>query len=1030
MSMNGEVELNSSETSRTQKMDHCGVEGCKRVPMTVFPCDCELVICTDCFRHAAGPKGSGRCPACQQPYDFAEMKPRPMSHKVVSWEDLLEGPRGHHHSNGSNGSERNIAESPEWQAQHENGEVREENGYGDGYGENYGDDDYDDDDDEDAEIRRKKKRPLSRKVPVPIVTLSIYRLFIFLRFVALALYLIWRVTHVNEDAVWLWAMSLVCEAWFAFSWLLDQLPKFAPINRMSNLSVLRDKFEMITPNNPNGRSDLPGIDVFITSADPEKEPSLVTANTVLSILASDYPVEKLACYVSDDGGSLLTYEAMAEAAAFAELWVPFCKKHNIEPRCPESYFSSKRDPYNSRVRPDFVKDRRRLKREYDELKVRINALPDMIRQRADANNAQEEIEAFERQKQQNRDDDYDVVKNTNNPKATWMENGSHWAGTWFTPKSNHMKGDHAGIVQVLIVPQGSDPRFGNMEGANGVPMDFTGVDTRVPMLVYMSREKRPGFDHNKKAGAMNSLVRCSAVMSNGPFILNLDCDHYVYNSKAFREGICFMMDSEIGDRVGFIQFPQRFEGIDPSDRYSNRNTVFFDINMRGLDGLQGPVYVGTGCMFRRIALYGFDPPRFSIRRCYNSCFGGSKKRSNNPAFLEDDDEPLQDLELSGRSSWYRKFGNSESFCNSIDVAEFEGRPLNDGWTGRTRREPGALTVPRRSITQANVEEAIDVITCSYEEKTGWGSSVGWVYGTITEDVVTGYKMHTRGWRSVYCLIHPDAFRGTAPINLTDRLVQVLRWATGSIEIFFSRNNAIFGSPRLLFLQRIAYLNVAMYPFTSVFLIVFCFIPALSLFSGQFIVKSLNVAFLAYLLAITATLCVLAAIELKWSGISLDEWWRNEQFWMIGGTSAHLFAVFQGLLKVVAGVETSFTLTSKSTGDDNDDEFAELYEVRWTSLMIPPITIMMVNIIAIAVGVTRAIYSTTPNWGKVLGGVFFSFWVLAHLYPFAKGVMGRKGKTPAIVFVWAGLVSITIALLFNTIYPSKGNPDLTGSFSFP
>jgi hypothetical protein len=29
----------------------------------------------------------------------------------------------------------------------------------------------------------------------------------------------------------------------------------------------------------------------------------------------------------------------------------------------------------------------------------------------------------------------------------------------------------------------------------------------LPRLVYISREKRPGHDHNKKAGAMNALVR-------------------------------------------------------------------------------------------------------------------------------------------------------------------------------------------------------------------------------------------------------------------------------------------------------------------------------------------------------------------------------------------------------------------------------------------------------------------------------------------------------------------------------------------
>jgi hypothetical protein len=32
--------------------------------------------------------------------------------------------------------------------------------------------------------------------------------------------------------------------------------------------------------------------------------------------------------------------------------------------------------------------------------------------------------------------------------------------------------------------------------------------------------------------------------------------------------------------------------------------------MYALDGIQVPSYLGTGCMFRRLALYGIDPPRW------------------------------------------------------------------------------------------------------------------------------------------------------------------------------------------------------------------------------------------------------------------------------------------------------------------------------------------------------------------------------------------------------------------------------------
>lgn len=136
-----------------------------------------------------------------------------------------------------------------------------------------------------------------------------------------------------------------------------------------------------------------------------------------------------------------------------------------------------------------------------------------------------------------------------------------------------------------------------------------GLDTdgnELPRLVYVSREKRPGFTHHKKAGAMNSLVSChplnldtsccqccnllpkilgytmqvrvSAVLTNGPFMLNLDCDHYINNSKALREAMCFMMDPNLGKYCCYVQFPQRFDGIDRNDRYANRNTVFFDVS--------------------------------------------------------------------------------------------------------------------------------------------------------------------------------------------------------------------------------------------------------------------------------------------------------------------------------------------------------------------------------------------------------------------------------------------------------------------
>ena len=62
----------------------------------------------------------------------------------------------------------------------------------------------------------------------------------------------------------------------------------------------------------------------------------------------------------------------------------------------------------------------------------------------------------------------------------------------------------------------------------------------------------------------------------------------------------------------------------------------------------------------------------------------------------------------------------------------------------------------------------------------------------------------------------------------------------------------------------------------------------------------------YFIALFISIYATGILELRWSGVSIEEWWRNEQFWAIGGISAHPFAVVQGLLKVLAGIDTNFS----------------------------------------------------------------------------------------------------------------------------
>ncbi|GLU13831.1 hypothetical protein SLE2022_304410 [Rubroshorea leprosula] len=814
------------------------------------------------------------------------------------------------------------------------------------------------------------EEPLSTVVPVPKSRIRPYRIVIVMRLIILAFFFHYRVTNPVDSAFGLWLTSVICEIWFAFSWVLDQFPKWSPVSRETYIDRLSARYER-----EGEPSELAGVDFFVSTVDPLKEPPLITANTVLSILALDYPVDKVSCYVSDDGAAMLTFESLVETADFARKWVPFCKKFSIEPRAPEFYFSQKIDYLKDKIQPSFVKERRAMKRDYEEFKVRINAL---------------------------------VARAQKTPEEGWtMQDGTPWPG-------NNTR-DHPGMIQVFLGRSGACDAEGN----------------ELPRLVYVSREKRPGYPHHKKAGAENALVRVSAVLTNAPYILNLDCDHYVNNSKAVREAMCFMMDPQVGRDVCYVQFPQRFDGIDRSDRYANRNIVFFDVNMKGLDGIQGPVYVGTGCVFNRQALYGYGPPSMpkltkSSSSCSwcgcCSCCCPTKKPSKDPEELYRDAK-REDLDAAIFN--LKEIENYDDYERSMLISQMSFEKtfgISSVFIESTLMENGG--VPESVNPSTLIKEAIHVIGCSYEEKTEWGKEIGWIYGSVTEDILTGFKMHCRGWRSLYCMPLRPAFKGSAPINLSDRLHQVLRWALGSVEIFLSRHCPLwygFGGGRLKWLQRLAYVNTIVYPFTSLPLVAYCSLPAICLLTGKFIIPTLSNLASALFLGLFLSIILTSVLELRWSGVSIEDLWRNEQFWVIGGVSAHLFAVFQGFLKMLAGIDTNFTVTAKAT---DDAEFGELYIIKWTTLLIPPTTLLIVNMVGVVAGFSDALNKGYEAWGPLFGKVFFAFWVILHLYPFLKGLMGRQNRTPTIVVLWSVLLASVFSLVWVRVNPFVNKTDST------
>ena len=124
---------------------------------------------------------------------------------------------------------------------------------------------------------------------------------------------------------------LIADLILAFMWATLQSFRMRPVYRTEYPDNLKKVVK---------ESDFPAMDVFICTADPYKEPPMGVVSTALSVMAYDYPAEKVSVYVSDDGGSALTLFAFVEAAKFAAHWLPFCRKNDVVDRSPEVYFAA------------------------------------------------------------------------------------------------------------------------------------------------------------------------------------------------------------------------------------------------------------------------------------------------------------------------------------------------------------------------------------------------------------------------------------------------------------------------------------------------------------------------------------------------------------------------------------------------------------------------------------------------------------------------------------------------------------------
>ncbi|KDP25267.1 hypothetical protein JCGZ_20423 [Jatropha curcas] len=655
---------------------------------------------------------------------------------------------------------------------------------------------------------------------------------------------------------------LISDLILAFMWINTQSTRMYPVYRQQFPENLKKVLK---------RNDYPGLDVFICTADPYKEPPISLVNTALSVMAYDYPVEKVSVYVSDDGGSALTLFALMEAARFASHWLPFCQKNRPMDRSPEAYFKSS----NQILSPDTEK----IKIMYERLKTKIKRVLERGKVDEEFIKGAQEYEAFNK----------------------WTDK--------FTRQ------DHPTVIQVLL--------------DTNKDRDVTGH--QMPNLIYVTREKSNTSTHHFKAGALNVLLRVSASMTNAPIVLTQDCDMYSNDPQTPLLALCYFCDPDpaIRSKLGYVQFPQRFHGINKNDIYACAYKRLYEIQPMGFDGLKGPHYLGSGCFFSRRVFFG---------------------------------------------------GPSALLAPEIP----ELHPVH------------AVDKPLQS--KSSLALAHQVASSNYENQTNWGTKIGFRYGSLSEDFLTGFHMHCEGWKSIFCHPKRAAFLGDAPITLIDLLSQQKRWTHGVLQVGFCKHSPItFGVKATGPLMALGYAQSTFWASWTIPITTYAFLPQLALLNNVYIFPKVSDQFPWFLLYLFLFLGAYGQdfLDFVLDGGSAKSWWNDQRIWHVRGLTCYLFGSIEFLLKALGLSSFGFNVTSKTVNDEVSKRYEQgIFEFGVHSPMFVSLTMAaLVNLISLVHGVFQVLKD--GNLEEPFLQILIAGFAVLNCWPIYEAITFRtdSGKMP-------------------------------------
>ncbi len=505
-----------------------------------------------------------------------------------------------------------------------------------------------------------------------------------------------------------------------------------------------------------------------------------------------------------------------------------------------------------------------------------------------------------------------------------------------------------------------------------------------------------GQQRHAKAGNLNNAL----LQTSGEFVLILDADQ-VPDPRILTNTLGYFADA----RVAVVQTPQYFGNVPDGDPLGSQAPLFYGLIQEGKDGWDAAYFCGSNAILRREAVMELGLVRYAselkdsviaaLAQSGRVIRGAHREalRASSPVA-----EELLELDRSLRAASHdlksgasvaqasfavqqearrisRRLVTADLRHLHADLADIPGVRLGD-WSAA---DPTLLDVDGDAMIAAGhsplaaIDSVARLLNSIDVDRSGEAQPVMPMSTiSVTEDLATAMRLHSRGWHSVYH--HEILAIGTAPVDLRTMLGQRLRWAQGTMQLFF-RENPLFVRG-LSLAQRLMYFATMWSYLLGFAAVVFLAAPAIFLVFGILPVDSISTDFFVHFVPYIVTCQILFVVSAR--GVPT---WRGQQYsfalfptWIVATVSAAANAFLHRPLH--------FLTTPK------DQTIAR----REWRLVAPQLITSGVLIAAVIIGIIRVLY-----WGgQPLGTLINIGWVaydlaLISVVIRAVNVGGRQSK---------------------------------------